>query len=191
MQKNIQTLVAILNACLLCSACGSRGDDFAKNLTAIMQRSDAGAHGATLLVHSLKDSCAGFLKLVLKGEFGGAKEIAPFDLRESGFDRAECRRTDGTIVGVALPKLDVAYDTVKRYAMEAYPSWGAYYGKPGCPDKLEVLNEYLTSKSIDDPWGGTYKMRCDSNLPAEAHGFGVMSPGEDGKEGTEDDVASW
>ena len=192
--KRLQTLVAILTACSVISACGSRGEDFAKRLTEIMHRSDAAAgaeaHGATLLVHSLKDSCTGFLKLVLKGEFGSAREITSAELRESGFVRAECRRADGTIVGVELSKLDLAYDTVKRYALEAYPSWVAYTGQ-FCPNKLEVLNEYTNLKNIFDPWGGTYRMRCGGSLPTAARGFGVFSPGEDLQEGTEDDVLSW
>ncbi len=136
------------------------------------------------------DSCAGFSKLVLKGQIRGARELSPSELREAGFTRVECKRTDGTVVSVELSKLDLAYDTVRKYALEAYPSWVAYSGKL-CPEKLEVLNEYLTSKDIYDPWGGTYRMRCDANLPTEAKGFGVMSPGADRKEGTEDDVISW
>ena len=57
---------------------------------------------------------------------------------------------------------------------------------------METSDKFaISSKNIQDPWGGTYRMRCDSNLPAKARGFGVMSPGEDGTVGTEDDVASW
>ena len=89
-----------------------------------------------------------------------------------------------------MSKLDLAYDTVKMYALEAYPSWVAYTGE-FCPNKLDVLNEYTNLKNIFDPWGGTYRMRCGGILPTAARGFGVLSPGEDLKEGTEDDVLSW
>jgi len=35
------------------------------------------------------------------------------------------------------------------------------------------------------------KMMCGQTLPPGAKGLAVMSLGEDGKEGTEDDLKSW
>lgn len=103
----------------------------------------------------------------------------------------------GLVVGPRVMKMfgeskgDIAAATVKKYAYEAFPSWSAANPTKGCPDKLEDLNEYMNNKDIKDPWGGTYKMLCGQSLPPGAKGIAVMSPGEDGKEGTSDDVKSW
>jgi prepilin-type N-terminal cleavage/methylation domain-containing protein len=91
----------------------------------------------------------------------------------------------------ASSKVQIAQDTVKKYAYEAYPSWSAAHPDKQCPEKLEDLNEYMNNKDIKDPWGGSYKMLCGQNLPAGAKGLAVTSPGEDGKDGTSDDVKSW
>ncbi len=88
-------------------------------------------------------------------------------------------------------KVDIAKATVKKYAFEAYPSWSAAHPDKACPEKLEDLNEYMNNKDAKDPWGGTYKMLCGPNLPAGAKGLAVESPGEDGKDGTADDIKSW
>lgn len=103
----------------------------------------------------------------------------------------------GLVVGPRVMKLfgesktDVARMTVKKFAFEAYPSWSAAHPDKGCPERLEDLNEYMNSKDTKDPWGNPYKMLCGQNLPAGAKGLAVMSAGEDGKEGTGDDVKSW
>jgi general secretion pathway protein G len=103
----------------------------------------------------------------------------------------------GLVVGPRVMKMfgeskgDIARATVKKYAFEAYPSWAAAHPDKSCPDKLEDLNEYMNNKDIKDPWGFQYKMLCGPNLPAGAKGIAVTSPGEDGKEGTGDDVKSW
>jgi general secretion pathway protein G len=88
-------------------------------------------------------------------------------------------------------KVDIAKATVKKYAFEAYPSWSQAHPDKACPERLEDLNEYMNNKDTKDPWGGNYKMMCGPNLPPGAKGLAVMSPGEDGKEGTSDDVKSW
>lgn len=103
----------------------------------------------------------------------------------------------GLVVGPRVMKMfgeskgDIASATVKKYAYEAYPSWSAAHPDKGCPEKLEELNEYMNNKDIKDPWGGMYKMYCGASLPAGAKGLAVSSPGEDGKEGTADDIKSW
>jgi general secretion pathway protein G len=89
-------------------------------------------------------------------------------------------------------KVDIAQLTVKKYAFEAFGEWSQAHPDKQCPDKLEDLSQYMDSKDIKDPWGNPYKMFCGQNLPAGAKGgLAVMSAGEDGKEGTEDDVKSW
>ena len=89
-------------------------------------------------------------------------------------------------------KVDIAQLTVKKYAFEAFGEWSQAHPDKACPDKLEDLSQYMDSKDVKDPWGNPYKMFCGQNLPAGAKGgLAVMSAGEDGKEGTEDDVKSW
>jgi len=87
-------------------------------------------------------------------------------------------------------KVEIAKMTVQKYAFEAYPSWAQAHPDKACPDRLEDLNEYMTNKDTRDPWGGRYRMLCGSNQPAGAKGLAVVSPGEDGKEGTADDIKS-
>ena len=103
----------------------------------------------------------------------------------------------GLVVGPRVMQMfgksrgQIAAMTAKKYADEAYPTWAASHPGQSCPQRLEELNEYMNSKDVKDPWGGTYKMYCGSDLPANAKGIAIQSPGEDGKEGTPDDVKSW
>ncbi len=85
----------------------------------------------------------------------------------------------------------IAKATVKKFAYEAYPSWSATHPEKACPDKLEDLNEYMNGNDVNDPWGNPYRMYCGQNLPPGAKGLAVTSAGEDGKEGTPDDIKSW
>lgn len=78
-----------------------------------------------------------------------------------------------------------------QYTDEAFPQWSANHPDKGCPDKLEDLNEYVNDKNPTDAWGHPLKMMCGASLPAGAKGLAVLSSGEDGKEGTEDDIKSW
>jgi prepilin-type N-terminal cleavage/methylation domain-containing protein len=78
-----------------------------------------------------------------------------------------------------------------QYANEAFPQWSAAHPDKGCPDKLTDLNEYMNSSDINDSWGRPIKMMCGASLPPGAKGLAVASMGEDGKDGTEDDVKSW
>lgn len=82
-------------------------------------------------------------------------------------------------------KADIARMTVKKYAFEAYPSWRR--DRPGftCPGSLLVLNEYMNANDARDPWGRSYRHRCDANQLL------VSSRGEDGRFGTADDIKSW
>ena len=89
-------------------------------------------------------------------------------------------------------KVDIARLTVTKFANEAFPQWSRSHPDKGCPDKIEDLSEYMDKKDTKDPWGNQYKMLCPPNLPPGARGgVAVMSPGEDGKEGTGDDIKSW
>jgi hypothetical protein len=88
-------------------------------------------------------------------------------------------------------KTDMASMTAKKYAFEAYPSWSVANPDSSCPGSLADLEKYMDGKGGKDPWGNDYKMFCGANMPAGAHGMAVLSFGEDGKEGTADDVKSW
>lgn len=80
---------------------------------------------------------------------------------------------------------------VKQYAFEAFPQWAASHPDKACPDKLADLNEYMSSNDSNDAWGRPLKMMCGVSMPPGVRGLAVMSLGEDGKEGTEDDITSW
>src|SRR5215467_11029272 len=78
-----------------------------------------------------------------------------------------------------------------QYANEAFPQWSASHPDKACPDKITDLNEYMHASDANDSWGRPIKMLCGTNLPAGAKGIAMLSMGEDGKEGTEDDLKSW
>lgn len=88
-------------------------------------------------------------------------------------------------------KVDTTKIKLNQYANEAYPQWSSQHPDKSCPEKLQDLNEYMNSKDDKDSWGHPIKMLCGSSMPAGVKGLGVMSLGEDGKEGTEDDIKSW
>lgn len=88
-------------------------------------------------------------------------------------------------------KVDIAGLAAKKFATEAYPLWQTSHPGKTCPEKLDDLNEWADSKDGKDPWGTPFKMVCGPDAPPAAKGFGVISFGEDMKEGTADDIKSW
>jgi len=88
-------------------------------------------------------------------------------------------------------KKKIATMITKKYADEAYPAWAAAHPNKPCPDKLEDLDAFMNHQDTTDPWGHGYQMYCGSTLPPHASGLAVSSAGEDGKEGTADDIKSW
>jgi hypothetical protein len=80
---------------------------------------------------------------------------------------------------------------LQLYAFAAFPNWAAAHPDRTCPDRLEELNEYMDASDTSDAWGRPIKMLCGASLPAGSKGIGVVSMGEDGKEGTDDDIKSW
>lgn len=88
-------------------------------------------------------------------------------------------------------KDDIAKLAVQKLANEAFPQWATRNPGKACPEQLEELSELMNKKDAKDPWGSHYKIYCPPNLPAGANGIAIMSPGEDGKEGTDDDIKSW
>lgn len=94
--------------------------------------------------------------------------------------------------GHAEDKRDFAARTAKKLAWEAYPEWLAAHPDRECPAKLaDVVGR--ADIATTDPWGHPYKMMCGKrNLPHGAKGgLAVLSLGEDGQEGTADDIKSW
>jgi general secretion pathway protein G len=88
-------------------------------------------------------------------------------------------------------KVDTTRIKLKKYAYEAYPSWSASHPDKACPEKLSDLNEYMNNEDSNDSWGKPIRMLCGQNMPPGAKGIALVSVGEDGKEGTPDDLKSW
>jgi hypothetical protein len=88
-------------------------------------------------------------------------------------------------------KADIARAVVKKYAYEAYPQWSAVHPGQPCPRSLDQLNEFMSSRDTKDPWGNRYRMFCLPDMPPGMRPIGVMSDGEDAKQGTQDDIKSW
>jgi prepilin-type N-terminal cleavage/methylation domain-containing protein len=103
----------------------------------------------------------------------------------------------GLLVGPRVMKLfgegriETTKIKLRKYVFEAYPSWQSSHPDKACPDKLGDLNEYMNNEDSNDSWSRPLKMICGGNLPAGAKGIAVFSAGEDGKEGTADDLKSW
>ena len=101
----------------------------------------------------------------------------------------------GLLVGPRVMKLfgqskvDITKLKLNQYANEAFPSWSTNHPDKACPEKLVDLNEYMNNNDANDAWGRPIKLLCPP--PAGAKGIGVTSMGEDGKEGTPDDLKSW
>lgn len=83
-----------------------------------------------------------------------------------------------------MTKVDIAELAVRDYGSEAFASWRADHPGRTCPVSLDELSPYLGSRDTRDPWGNPYRFACvDGSL-------WVVSSGEDGKIGTDDDLAS-
>jgi prepilin-type N-terminal cleavage/methylation domain-containing protein len=87
-------------------------------------------------------------------------------------------------------QVKAAHAITKKFAYEAYPQWSMNNASKSCPDGLKELTKYMNSEDTKDPWGNEYVMLC-GEASTEANGFGVVSKGKDGKDGTPDDIKSW
>lgn len=87
-------------------------------------------------------------------------------------------------------KAEIARRRTKDIAFEAFPQWAMMHPDKQCPDSPRELGEFLDDKALLDPWGRPYKLLCGPTLPAGAKGLVAVSAGEDGKDGTADDVRS-
>jgi hypothetical protein len=105
---------------------------------------------------------------------------------EQSFERCE------GMLETSESKKSLAKDIVKQLAYEAYPRWSADNPRHACPSSLNDLLVYLSKQDTKDPWGNNYVMLCGDRVPQGARGdFAVLSPGPDGKKGTNDDITSW
>jgi general secretion pathway protein G len=102
----------------------------------------------------------------------------------------------GVLVGPKLfkasdeAKVRTAYTIAGQFAT-AHARWTLDHAEP-CPGNISELVKYVnTREDAKDPWGNDFIMLCGENAPEGADGFGIMSKGKDGKEGTADDVKSW
>jgi general secretion pathway protein G len=81
---------------------------------------------------------------------------------------------------------------IKGICDEAYPRWRIDNPGKNCPGSLKELAQYTNKAELKDPWGNEFIMLCGENAGEEIpNGFGVMSKGEDQKQGTEDDIKCW
>jgi hypothetical protein len=83
---------------------------------------------------------------------------------------------------------------LEKYVDEVYPRWASAHPNKACPESMSDLgpdSPVSEIEGINDIWGRPLKLLCGANLPPGAKGIGVLSFGEDGKEGTEDDIKSW
>lgn len=90
--------------------------------------------------------------------------------------------------GAPMGNADLTSLLVRAYVEEAYPKWKSENPGKTCPAKLDELAKYFGDDPgipvLQDPWGHDLVMQCD------AKGLVVISAGEDGKQGTDDDVRS-
>lgn len=102
----------------------------------------------------------------------------------------------GVLVGPRLYEMftegqdKVARTEVQKMATEAFIRWKTKNKGKQCPEITE-LAELLDKKQAKDPWDNDYVLFCGDNAPPGSKGFGVMSLGADGQEGTDDDIKSW
>lgn len=91
---------------------------------------------------------------------------------------------------VAITKIRLT-DLVKS-AAKSLRSWSKANPGRACPDDTN-LNAYTDSPEAMDAWGRPIKILCGDKLPPGAKGksMALMSLGQDGQEGTEDDLIAW
>jgi len=83
-------------------------------------------------------------------------------------------------------KSDLASETVKKLAYEAYPDWRVAHPGAVCPTVPDELLEYMNNKELIDPWGSRYEITCLDESPWIV----VRSLGEDAIRDTADDLWS-
>lgn len=90
-------------------------------------------------------------------------------------------RTDGRF---GETKADVTRMKVQKFAHEALPQWSKHNANKPCPGSITELNDYMNGDDSNDEWGSPMKLLCSGRSVV------VVSAGEDGREGTTDDIRS-
>lgn len=90
--------------------------------------------------------------------------------------------------GPPMDNKDLAQLLVRAYVEEAYPQWKEKNPGKNCPATLEELSALFGGDPgvpvLNDPWGHPLVMKCNDS------GLTVISVGEDGKQGTDDDLSA-
>ena len=87
------------------------------------------------------------------------------------------------------PKYEITGSHMHALAYEAFPIWAAWHPGRTCPRSLDELQVYLGGGTPRDAWGNSYYWSCGAHaVPRGAPGLWILSPGEDGRLGTGDDV---
>jgi hypothetical protein len=81
------------------------------------------------------------------------------------------------------PAERVAQIAARRLLFEALPQWQQQTGR-ACPDVLTELTPYMNDHDARDIWGHDYVLICGGR------GAAVISTGEDGELGTDDDLVA-
>jgi prepilin-type N-terminal cleavage/methylation domain-containing protein len=82
---------------------------------------------------------------------------------------------------------------VNKFATEAYARWSMSNAGKQCPEDISELAKYGGGEDgAVDPWGQKLTLLCGEAAPEGAPArVVVISNGEDGKQGTDDDIKSW
>jgi len=97
-----------------------------------------------------------------------------------------------TVIGMfGESRVKIARIAAGKLAGEAYPRWQASHPDKACPDGIAELAPFTNHNNVTDPWGHPYRMSCGAALPRGAQGIAISSLGEDGQDGTDDDIRSW
>jgi general secretion pathway protein G len=73
----------------------------------------------------------------------------------------------------------------------AYERWKLDHST-ACPQSIQELADYVgKGVGVKDEWDNELVVLCGSAAPPAADGFGILSKGRDGRQGSEDDIRSW
>jgi hypothetical protein len=97
--------------------------------------------------------------------------------------------------GLGESKQDLTKVRMHKITQDWFPRWSLMNSDKACPDSLLEVGRAIDSKmsesELQDFYGRPFKVMCGDQLPAGARGLALLSFGEDGKEGTSDDIRSW
>ena len=112
--------------------------------------------------------------------------VPQFSGRSEEARRAAAKTQIESLFGIALDLYEAdngAYPSTDQSldALRAQPG--------GSPEPRNWKGPYLKKNVPQDPWGNEYHYRCPGDINPD--GYDLLSVGPDGREGTDDDIASW